>query len=117
MLVKSALSIIALLVGGWMIFDGVYIHVYGKYFGPEEPGPWAGLVRASGLDPFSFGKVFIVIGALWLFFLAGVLLDQSWAWYGAVIVAVCSLWYLPVGTILSIIYLALLLIFRARLGH
>ena len=33
---------------------------------------------------------------------------QTWGWYGAAIVAVATLWYFPLGTILSLAFLALL---------
>lgn len=116
MAVKILVLSVALLVGGWMIFDGIYVLSTGKYFGPEKPGPWSDLVAAAGLDPFRFGVPFITLGVLWLGFAAAMLLGQSWGWYAALVIAVLTLWYLPVGTILSIVYIALLVIFRSRLG-
>ena len=115
MIAKVIISLIALLVGGWMIFDGAHILITGRYFGPEKPGPWSSIVSAVGLDPFSLGGPFIVLGALWLLFLVSMLLHQSWARYGALVVAVATLWYLPVGTVLSLLYIVLLLAFWSRL--
>src|SRR5688500_10986928 len=98
---KIMMLLIAILVGGWMIFDGVHVLFTGKYFGPEKPGPWSSLVTAIGLDPFRLGVPFVIFGILWLAFAACILLGQSWAWFAALITAVLTLWYLPVGTVLS----------------
>jgi hypothetical protein len=115
MVAKVIASLIALLVGGWMIFDGIHVLTTGKYFGPEKPGPWSDAVAAIGLDPFRLGVPFIVLGVLWLLFLAALLLHQSWAWYAALLTAILTLWYLPVGTILSLLYILLLFVFRSKL--
>jgi hypothetical protein len=115
MVVKVIVAIIALITGGWMVFDGVHVLLKGKYFGPEKPGPWSDLVSAVGIDPFKLGLPFIALGILWLLFLVAMLLHQSWAWYGALLIAILTLWYLPVGTVLSVLYIVLLLVFRAKL--
>ena len=115
MIAKVIVSLIALLVGGWMIFDGVHVLITGKYFGPEKPGPWSDLVSSVGVNPFDLGFLFIILGVFWLLFPVGMLLKKTWAWYGAVLTAVATLWYLPVGTVLSVIYIALLFVFRASL--
>ena len=115
MIAKAMASLIALLVGGWMIFNGIHVLTTGKYFGPEKPGPWSGLVAAIGLDPFRLGVPFIALGVLWLLFLVAMLLHQSWARYAALLTAILTLWFLPVGTILSLLYIVLLLVFRSKL--
>jgi hypothetical protein len=115
MITKALVTLIGLVVGGWMIFDGVYVLKTGKYFGPEKPGLWSDIAAWFGLDPFSLGVPFIALGALWIVFLAAMLVQQSWAWYAALLTAILTLWYLPVGTILAVLYIVLLLIFRARL--
>jgi hypothetical protein len=40
MIVKGIIAFIAPLLGGWMMFDGSHLLIYGKFFGPEKPGPW-----------------------------------------------------------------------------
>jgi len=115
MMAKVIASAIALFVGGWMIFDGLHVLQTGKYFGPETPGPWSDLVVALGLNPFRLGVPFIALGALWLLSVSAMLLRQSWGWQSALLTATLTLWYLPVGTILSAVYIALLFVFRARL--
>ena len=47
-------------------------------------------------------------------FLSGLLMRRRWGWSGSVAVAVASLWYVPVGTVLAIVYLVLLMIGKRR---
>lgn len=115
MAAKVIVSIIALITGGWMIFDGVHVLSTGKYFGPEKPGLWSDVISYVGGDPFRLGFPFIAFGVLWLLFLAAMLLHQQWGWYGALLIAILTLWYLPVGTALSVMYIVLLFVFRSRL--
>lgn len=114
MISKIITSLLALLTGGWMIFDGVHVMVYGKYFGPAKPGPWSLLFSGVGIDPFRLGPLFVMFGILWLGFLAAMLYGKKWGWYGAVIMAICSLWYLPLGTVGSVVYLIVLWTGRAK---
>src|SRR3712207_3202615 len=102
---KIIVALIGSLAGGWMMFDGVHVMLRGKYFGPDKPGPWSILFSRMGVDPFSLGPMFVLLGALWIVFLVSMLSGQTWGWYGAAAVAVMSLWYLPLGTILALIYL------------
>ena len=62
MIIRSIFTLIALLAGGWMIFDGVHVLLTGKYVGPEKPGVWSNVVSAVGIDPFSMGVSFIIFG-------------------------------------------------------
>jgi hypothetical protein len=55
MLVRATLILIALFVGGWMVFEGTHVLIYGRFFGPEKPGPWSAVVSSLGLNPFRFG--------------------------------------------------------------
>jgi len=108
MALKIITALVALLAGEWMIFDGVHVMMRGKYFGPEKPGPWSIVFIKMGVDPFRLGPLFVGLGLLWIVFLVALLTGQKWGWYGAVATAVATLWYLPVGTVLSVIYLVLL---------
>jgi hypothetical protein len=105
---KIALAAVGLLAGGWMIIDGIHVMLRGKYIGPEKPGPWSALFVKLGVDPFRLGPMFIALGVLWLVFLAATLADQTWGKYGAAAIAIASLWYLPLGSVLSLAYLLLL---------
>jgi hypothetical protein len=59
MLVRATLILIALFVGGWMVFDGIHVLIYGRFFGPEKPGPWSAVVSSIGLNPLRFGVPFL----------------------------------------------------------
>ena len=115
-LAKLFAAVIGSLAGGWMIFDGVHVMVRGKYFGPDKPGPWSVLVSRVGVDPFSLGPAFVLLGAAWLVFLIALLAGQAWGWYGSVVVAVATLSYAPLGTVLALGYLGLLFFAGLRGG-
>ncbi len=117
MLAKVVFAGVALINGGWMLFDGIHVLIKGKYFGPPEPGPWSKIVAKVGLNPFSLGPVFVVLGVLWIAATLGILQGIGWAWALAVLTAILSLWYIPIGTALSIIALIILLVFKASLGY
>ena len=59
MLVRATLILIALFVGGWMVFDGIHVLIYGRFFGPEKPGPWSAVVSSIGLNPLRFGVSYL----------------------------------------------------------
>jgi uncharacterized RDD family membrane protein YckC len=106
---RIALAATGLLAGGWMLIDGVHVMVQGKYIGPEKPGPWSAAFVAMGIDPFRMGPLFVALGLSWLICLILTLGRWRWGWYGALVVASGSLWYFPVGTVLSAVYIVLLL--------
>ena len=108
MFIKLTATLIALLAGGWMLADGIHVLLKGKYIGPDKPGPWSIPFARLGIDPFKLGPVFILFGILWLAGIALLFTDKPWALYAAGAVAIASLWYLPLGTVLSLIYLVLL---------
>jgi len=110
MKLKLPIAIIGLLAGGWLLADGVHVLVTGKYFGPPQPGPWSVVVAQLGFDPFAMGPLFVTLGVLWLVFLAALLRGKRWGWYGSVAVAIASLWYVPIGTVLAVLYLVLLIV-------
>ena len=101
---KVALVVITVSVGGFMLADGTRNLLTGTYFGPSL-GPWSALVRAAGFDPQHFGAVFVALGIAWFGALAGLLTRVRFAHVAATAVGVLTLWYLPVGTVLSAVYL------------
>jgi hypothetical protein len=110
--------LLAVAVGGWMLVDGVHCLLRGKYIGPDKPGPWSIPFIAIGINPFRLAPLFIVLGVCWLVALVCLLTAPPnlvpAAWIISLMVAVASLWYLPVGTVLSLVYIAVLVIARAR---
>ena len=99
-----------------MLLDGIYVVLKGKYIGPERPGPWAKLFYTLDINVFRLGPLFIILGIVWLIFLAGLWTGQSWTYLLGLIISILTLWYLPFGTLLAIIILIILLTSRQNLG-
>ncbi len=119
---KWIVVVIALLESGWLTFDGVHAFVTGDYVTPKsgdyagELGPWSKVVSAIGVDPRSalMKSIHVGLGAVWLAIIIGFVLRWPWSWFGMVACAVLGLWYLPVGTLLGVIQIAILLLPAVR---
>ena len=98
-----------------MLADGIYVMLKGKFIGPEKPGPWASLFYKLNIDVFKTGSMFIFLGMVWLIFLAGFWANQNWAYLLGLLVSILSLWYLPIGTIISILLIVLIMTFKKKL--
>jgi len=109
--------VLALVEGGWLAFDGGRALVVGDYVTPRsgrhagQLGPWSGVVRAVGIEPRStlMKAIHLVLGLVWLAVIACFAMGQGWAWSGMLVCAVLGLWYLPFGTLLSLVQIVLLL--------
>lgn len=112
---KILLTILALLNGGYMLLDGVYVILNGKYIGPEKPGPWSALFVRFNMDVFKLGPLFIVFGLSWMFWLYSFWSGQSYCYMLGLTISILTLWYLPVGTILSLVVMGILYFNRAKL--
>jgi hypothetical protein len=114
--VRIAIPLIALFVGGWLTFDGTRALISGDYITPRKGpsagqlGPWSKVVSAIGMDPRSMKvKCFhIVLGIIWLLSALMFLVKPGLGWFALVGCSISSLWYLPFGTILSVVELSLL---------
>lgn len=108
--------VLALIEGGWLAFDGSRALVVGDYVTPRsgqyagQLGPWAKVVSAVGIEPRSalMKSIHVVLGAVWLGVMVCFALGVPWARTGMLVCAVLGLWYLPFGTLLSIIQIVLL---------
>lgn len=106
---KYLVAAISLINGLWMLIDGVYVILKGKYIGPEKPGPWASVVGITGVDVFKLGPLFVLFGIAWLAFAAAFLTDANWARMFGLALSILTLWHLPFGTLISIVVFILLL--------
>jgi len=97
--------------GLWMLIDGVFVMATGKYIGPEKPGPWASVVSLTGVDVFKLGPVFILFGIAWLILAGAFFSEVGWARNLGLVLSVLTLWYLPFGTLISILVLVALIFF------
>lgn len=108
---------LVLLNGGWMAFDGGTALLVGDYVTPKTGqlagtlGPWSRIVEAVGIGPRStlMKSIFLIYGLAYLAATAAFILGAPPARWAVVILAVLGLWYIPFGTLINIIVLALLL--------
>ncbi len=114
--------LLAFLSAGWLAFDGAHALVTGDYVTPRsgphagQLGPWSKLFAAMGLDPRSLlvKWVHLVIGTAWLGAIVSFALRARRAWGAMLIGAIAGLWYLPFGTLISLIVIALLMLPAVR---
>ncbi len=119
-LFRSLVIVLALLQAGWMTFDGTRAFLVGDYVTPSsgeyagQLGPWAKVVASVGIEPRSslMKSIFVIYGVAWLIIISNFALNQAWGWLAMLIVAIGTLWYLPFGTISSIIQIVLLVAIR-----
>lgn len=110
--------VLALAEGGWLAFDGGRALIVGDYVSPAsgphagQLGPWAGVVASVGIEPRStlMKSFHLGLGTAWVVTLLFFVLGAPWAWWGMLCCAVLSLWYLPFGTLASMIQIVLLLL-------
>jgi hypothetical protein len=113
---KILISILALLNGVYMLIDGIFVMMKGKYIGPPKPGPWANLFYELHIDVFKLGPLFIAFSLLWLTWLYSLWSNQSWTYVFGIVMSIPTLWYLPVGTFFSIIILLVLVFAKRKIG-
>jgi hypothetical protein len=119
---KWILIVLAVFEAGWVTFDGARALIVGDYVTPQtgphagQLGSWSILVTAIGIEPRSavMKAIFVGYGASWLLTVGAFILKASWAWWGMLVAAVGSLWYLLVGTLISVIQVILLLLPAVR---
>lgn len=115
-------AILVLFSAGFMTFDGIRAFVVGDYITPKsgphagQLGAWSRLVSAIGIEPRSnlMKGIHVALGATTLVLLVCFLMKFSWAKNALIGAAIAGLWYLPVGTIVNVIIIALLLFGRAQ---
>jgi hypothetical protein len=121
-MMRSIITGIALLIGGWLAFDGTRALVAGDYTtaksGPYagQLGPWSRVVSALGLNPRSqlMKYIHVVLGVLWLVSLVVFAIKPTLGWWALLVSSIFSLWYLPIGTILALVELSLLFLPQIR---
>jgi hypothetical protein len=115
---KWVVGALAFITAGWMAYDGSRALIVGDYATPKsgayagQLGPWSKLVTAAGIAPRStlMKAIFAIYGFAWLIITIFFVLKFSWARWAMIVAAIGALWYLPFGTLLSIIQIFLLLV-------
>jgi hypothetical protein len=117
-ILKWAIAVLVLLNAGYMVIDGIRALTKGSYITPStgeyagQLGPWTNLVERVGIAHEStlMKWIFVIYGAAWLVLLALFLGGAKWAPMALLGFAVGSLWYLWMGTVNSVVQIALLAI-------
>jgi hypothetical protein len=118
--VRALVIGLALIQAGWMTFDGSRALVVGDYVTPRtgvhagQLGPWHQLVTAVGIAPRStlMKSIFVIYGVIWLVLILAFMRSVPWAPTAMLMAAIGALWYLPVGTVCSMLQIAGLLWLR-----
>lgn len=116
-LTKWVVVALALFQGAWLAFDGTRALTVGDYITPSsgpragQLGPWSRVVSALGWEPRStlIKSVHVSLGLLWLVGMIVFLIRPEVGWWVLFGCGIGTLWYLPLGTALSIVVLVLLL--------
>jgi hypothetical protein len=117
-MLRTIILLIAAIIGGWLAYDGTRALVKGDYTtpgsGPQagQLGPWSKVVSAVGLDPRGglMKRFHIALGILWFISALLFLIQARVGWIALLTASICTLWYLPIGTVLAIAELCLLLL-------
>jgi hypothetical protein len=117
-----SITVLVLFTAGWMLFDGTRALIVGDYVTPTtgeyagQLGPWANLVSVVGIEPRStlMKAIFVIYGLITLVICVRYALRLPWAQPALIVTSILGLWYLPFGTITSLIVLFLLLTAKSR---
>ncbi len=116
--VRPVIAVPALSEAGYMALDGIRAMIVGDYITPGDGRfagqlcPWSALVSAIGIPPRStlMKGIFAAYGLAWLLVILAYALGARWGRRPMVLAAILSLWYLPLGTVISLLLLGLLVV-------
>ena len=119
-ILKWVIVFFAIVNAGYMTYDGARALIVGDYIRPSsgeyagQLGPWSKLVSMIGINPEStlMKSIFVISGIITLIITIFFILDYPWAWKAMIIINICTLWNLIVGTASSVIQITLLIILR-----
>jgi len=113
---RRAIIFLAASEAGYMALDGIRALIVGDYITPPggQLGPWSTVAAAVGISPRStlMKGVFAGYGLGWAAIIVAYAARAPWAWPAMLLAAALSLWYLPVGTLFSVLVTGLLLMER-----
>ena len=113
---KLLLILLGLVNGVYMLADGIFVMIKGKFIGPDRPGPWAELFYRIDIDVFALGPLFGLFGILWIIWVYALCTNLTWYYVYGIAISLLTLWYLPVGTLLSILIIVMLYFSKQRIG-
>jgi hypothetical protein len=115
--VRNVRVALGLLLGIWMLIDGLHALVTGSYISPAGGeyagtlGPWAWALGLMQIDPLGTPAklAFVLLGAIWLVHVRNIAVNKAIR-PAAILLCILTLWYLPFGTIVAVIELVALLV-------
>jgi len=113
---RLLLILLGLVNGVYMLADGIFVMIKGKFIGPDKPGPWAELFYRFDIDVFALGPLFAFFGLLWLIWVYAFWANLTWYNVYGIAISFLTLWYLPIGTLLSILIIVMLYFSKQRNG-
>jgi hypothetical protein len=106
---RIAAIILALVLGIYMLFNGVYELFTNRLFAEEHiPRPWMAIVNAFGLNVVTLGPIFIVWAMAWFYFAYLLLMKERKAYIVGLGISLLTLLYFPFGTLTGIVTIGLL---------
>jgi hypothetical protein len=119
---RLVIILLAFVEAGLMAFDGTRALVVGEFITPKsgpyagQVGPWRFIVQRVGVNPTGtpMKVAFAVIGWAWLTIAAGFAAGQPWSLPAMLAAAIATVWFLPFGTVFSVVQIVLLLVLRSR---
>jgi uncharacterized membrane protein HdeD (DUF308 family) len=104
-----AITILSLLLGAWLVFDGLRKLFTGYYTGEQTIGlgPWATIVSAIGVRPADMAFPFLLLGVIWIVNGAIVFLGSSTRYERAIAISLITLFYSLPGTFVGILTIIL----------
>jgi hypothetical protein len=110
--IRYIVLLLALAQGCWLALDGARALVVGDYFTPPsgQLGPWTYIVASLGLAPRSLlmKSLYFGCGLFWLAAFLMFALRVSFARVLLIVAAIATLWYIPLGTVSSLLVIILL---------
>jgi uncharacterized membrane protein YphA (DoxX/SURF4 family) len=105
----SSITILSLILGAWLVFDGIRKLLTGFYTGEQTIGlgPWATIVSVIGVRPADMAFPFLFLGIVWIVNGVIVLLGANTRYERAIAISIVTLFYAIPGTIVSIITITL----------
>lgn len=106
---RVLIFILGLINAVYMLFDGIHVMLFGRYFGTTRPGPWTELFARFEIDIYTLGPLFIIFGLAWGLFLFLLAKKHPRCIMAGLGMSILTLWYLPLGTTISVIIFCLLM--------
>jgi hypothetical protein len=105
----STISILSLILGAWLVFDGIRRLLTGYYTGEQTIGlgPWATIVTAIGVQPADMALPFLFLGVIWIVNGIIVSLDANTRYERAIAISIVTLFYALPGTLVGAVTILL----------